>query len=125
MDPIEIPVGSSSMETVQTVTCPMCGSSFELAAAFRQALVDDILAQERAVHRAEVEVLRTRVEQQTRQAVAEQLSIELEGARAEADEQRAINKELRQTLLDLNSQVRRLTSEREADALKLETLVRE
>jgi hypothetical protein len=113
------------MDTVQSVTCPMCGGSFELAAAFRQALVEDILAQERAVHRAEVEVLRSSVEHQTREVLSAQFSVELEGAHADADEQRAINKELRQTLLDLNAQVRRLTSEREADALKVETLVRE
>jgi hypothetical protein len=113
------------MAVIQSVTCPVCDESFELAEAYRQVVAEDVVARERAVHRAEIETLRSSIEQRTRQALGEQFAVELHNAHAEANEQRTMNKDLRQTLIDLNAQLRKLSAEREADSLNTEKLLRE
>lgn len=55
----------------------------------------------------------------------EKFAVDLQSARDDAKEQRATNKELRESLVKMTSELRKLGNEREAERLKNETLLRE
>lgn len=113
------------MSRLQLITCPTCKATFPLEAALRAEIEEGVL--ERLVQQHEAELVEARQEttEHLTAALTEKFSIDLQNARSEAAEQKAANKELRESLLDLNRQLRKLSTERDTERLKNETILRE
>lgn len=109
----------------QLITCPKCKATFPLGEALRAQIEERVLQGVVQQHEAELNRAREDTEKEMRAALTAQFSLDLKNARDDAAEQRMTNKGLRETLLDLNRQLRKLGTEREDERLKNEAALRE
>jgi hypothetical protein len=107
------------------ITCPECRATFPLGDALRAEIEDDVLHALEERHRLALDQARRETADQVRAQVSEQLSLDIQKASEDAAEQKAHNRELRENLVDLTRQLRRLESDREADRLKNEAALKE
>ena len=107
------------------VTCPKCKTTFPVGEALRAEIAEDIAQDLDRRHRLELDQVRHETEEQAREQATENLAVEMQKVREEAAEQREQNKALRESLLDLNRQMRKLETERETERLRNETVLRE
>ena len=107
------------------IVCPKCKTNFLLTDALRLEIEEGVIERERGHHRVELEQLRVATEEHAREVAEQQFALDLRNSREDAAEQRDANKELRQTLVELNKQLRGINAERDAEKLKLETTIRE
>jgi hypothetical protein len=110
---------------LQLITCPNCKTTFPLEEALRAEIEEGVLQGLVRQHQAELIQAREETEEEMRAALTDQFAVELQNARNEIAEQRESNKELKNSLLDLSRQLRKLSTEREDERLKNETALRE
>jgi hypothetical protein len=110
---------------LQLITCPTCKATFPLEAALRAEIEEGVLDRLAQQHEAQLAQARQETAKRLTTVLTEKFSTDLQNARSEAAEQRAANKELRESLLDLNRQLRKLSTERETERLTNETALRE
>jgi hypothetical protein len=106
------------------ITCPNCKTTFPLGEALRAEIEDSVLQGLGEQHQAELDRAREETEKVMRSALTAEFTVDLQNARNEAAEQRASNKELKDSLIDLNRQLRKLSTEREDERLKNEGALR-
>jgi len=113
------------MGGLQLITCPKCKATFPIGEALRAEIEEGLLQGVVEQHEADLDRARKETERELREAITSQFSLDLKNARDDAVEQRSSNKQLRETLLELNRQLRKLSTEREDERLKNETSLRE
>jgi hypothetical protein len=119
-----IPLAISRDTPGLEIICPNCKAIFPLGDVLRSQIEQDVLQRLDHRHEEDLEALRRRTEADVQSRVSEQFTLQVQTAREEATEQRAQNKELRDSLLELNRQLRRLQADREREQLKTEESLR-